>query len=252
MCHGCFRGYRRGYFRGALQCVVSLADAVYFDRPIPLFPLNQCVLMPHVTAPLHVFEPRYRAMTRDALDASNLIAMAMFAGEQWKSNYAGNPPLREHVCVGQIARHEQVNDGRYNLLLQGLCRARIVEELPQADGGYREAFLEPTESSDVMEIDLSEQRQRIRALLDDDLMRQLKPVAALHNWLEDDIPTRTMLDLAVMVMCPGLEERYAMLAEPRADRRADWVEQHLRRTHRTLALAAAQGSPTDDEGLPLN
>ncbi|NBC10495.1 MAG: ATP-dependent protease [Planctomycetes bacterium] len=229
-----------------------MADAVDFDRPIPLFPLNQCVLMPHVAAPLHVFEPRYRAMTEYALEGSHLIALAVFAGEQWKSNYAGNPPLREHVCVGQIARHEEVNDGRYNLLLQGLCRARIVEELPLADGGYREAFMEPTESADVMEIDLSEDRQRIKALLEDELMRQLKPVAALHNWLEEDIPTRTMLDLAVMALCPGLEERYAMLAEPRADRRAAWVENHLRRTHRTLALAAAQGSATDEEGFPLN
>lgn len=242
----------RGTLPGALQWVVSLGDAVDFDRPIPLFPLNQCVLMPHVAAPLHVFEPRYRAMTEDALEGSKLIAMAVFAGEHWKTNYAGNPPLREHVCVGQIARHEQVKDGRYNLLLQGLCRARIVEELPLADGGYREAFLEPTESSDVMEIDLSEQRQRIKALLDDELMLQLTPVAALHNWLEEDIPTATMLDLAVMAMCPGLEERYAMLAEPRADRRAAWLEQQLRRTHRTLALAAAQGEATDDEGLPLN
>ncbi len=231
---------------------MSHSDAVDFDQPIPLFPLNQCVLLPHIAAPLHVFEPRYRAMARDALAASKLIAMAVFAGEQWKTDYAGNPPLRECACVGQIVRQEELRDGRYNLLLQGLSRSRIVEELPLADGGYREAFLEPIESKDVMEIDLTERRARIEGLLNDTLMLQLRPVAALQNWLEKDIPTAAMLDLAVMAMCPDLEGRYAMLAEPRADRRAAWIENHLRRTHHTLTLAAAQGFATDEDGLPLN
>lgn len=241
-----------GVLPGALQWAVSLADAVDFDRPIALFPLHQCVLLPHIAAPLHIFEARYRAMMRDVLDGSGLIAMAVFAGDDWRDEQAGNPPLREHVCVGQVARHEALDDGRYNLLLQGLCRARIVEELPPSDGSYREAFLEPIESKDVLEIDLTDARRRIDALLDDTLMRQLKAVSALHHWLEEDIPTVTMLDLTVMAMCPGLEQRYMMLAEPRADRRATWIERHLRRTRRTLQLTAAQGEPTDDEGLPLN
>ncbi|MEX0743958.1 MAG: LON peptidase substrate-binding domain-containing protein, partial [Phycisphaeraceae bacterium] len=60
---------------------------VDFSRPLPLFPLANCTLLPHAVVPLHVFEPRYRALAREALESSKLIAMAVFEGDAWKDEY---------------------------------------------------------------------------------------------------------------------------------------------------------------------
>jgi uncharacterized protein len=221
-----------------------------FAKPVPLFPLQACVLLPHATASLHIFEDRYRRMTRDALDTHGLIAMATFQGDQWRKNYDGNPPLRPCVCVGYIARHQCLDDGRYNILLQGLCRARIFEEIQTAP--YRTARLEPFETDPPMEIDLEPCRDQIEELLADPLLRQWAQVGAVRNLLSKEIPTAAMLDLAVMALCRSSEERYEMLEEPCPCKRAEWLRRMLVRTRQTLSRAQRQGICLSRDGLALN
>ena len=85
-----------------------------YDEPIPVFPLGQLVLLPHAAVPLHIFEPRYREMARDALRGEKLIAMAVFDPEEnWAEQYGEAPPLRPCVCVGRIVEHQELPDGRY-------------------------------------------------------------------------------------------------------------------------------------------
>lgn len=221
-----------------------------FSEPVPLFPLPHCVLLPHATIPLHVFEPRYRRMVADALEARPLIAMALFRGDDWKQDYEGSPPLRRHVCVGAIIRHDQLADGRYHLLLQGLCRARIVEEI--AHDPYRMALLEPTERDETMEIDLSEQRRRLDELLRDDALRRLAAVSTIHHWLSADVPTLALVDLASMALCGNSDQRYELLAEPDAASRAKWLERQLRDTRRTVRLAEHFRPKDCQDGITLN
>lgn len=221
-----------------------------FDSPFPLFPLQCCVMLPHTTAPLHIFEERYRQMTRDALDSNGLIAMATFSGEQWRETYDGNPPIRPCVCVGYIARHECLDNGRYNLLLQGLCRARVVREVGM--GSYRTAILEPFETDPPMEIDLEPCRDQIEELLADPLLKQWAQVGAIRNLLSHEIPTAAMLDLAVMALCRCTEERYAMLAEPCPCERAQWLRRMLIKTRQTLDRAQRQGACVSEDGLGMN
>jgi Lon protease-like protein len=152
--------------------------------------------------------------------------------------------------VGCILRHERLPDGKYNILLQGLCRARIVEELPAES--YRSALLEPIETQPALEIDLSVERTRLEGLLGDPLLRELASVSAIHNWLSDEIPTAVLVDLAVMTVCDDLEGRYAMLAEPRPAQRSHWLEAHLCDLKHTLTLAQRQGPAKSDDGLGLN
>ena len=122
---------------------------VNFGRPMPLFPLPDTVLLPHAVLPLHIFEPRYRQMVEDVLDASGQIAMATFNDKDWKSHYHGTPPLRPAVCVGQIVQHEAMDDGRHNILLHGVCRARITRwSSPTMSGRIRLAKLAPLETVD--------------------------------------------------------------------------------------------------------
>ena len=223
---------------------------VDFTQPIPLFPLPTCALLPHAAVPLHIFEQRYRTLTRDALDSAGLIAMAVFAGDNWKQVYDNAPPLRDYVCVGKIVRHERLGDGRYNILLHGICRARILHEVDADD--YRLAMLDPVDTETVMEIDLQDQRHRLEALLADVGLSQLVAVSTVRTWLSDELPTVALVDLAALAICQNAEDRYAMLAEPDALVRADWLLKHLQQTSDLLALADRMGPATDDDGLPLN
>ena len=109
------------------------AIQVNFGRPRPIFPLDQVTLLPQQVLPLHIFEPRYRQMVTDALDGSGQIAMAVFEGRDWKQQYHGRPPIRPAVCIGHIAQHEKLADGRYNIILRGVCRARVIKELAPRD-----------------------------------------------------------------------------------------------------------------------
>lgn len=96
-----------------------------FSGRVPVFPLPNVVMMPNTFLPLHVFEPRYREMTADALAGERLIAMALLR-PGWEGDYEGNPPIHDVVTVGRIAQEQKLADGRYNMLLFGLARARVV------------------------------------------------------------------------------------------------------------------------------
>jgi Lon protease-like protein len=137
------------------------SDAVL--EAVPLFPLPNVVLFPRAVLPLHIFEQRYRMMTADALSGNRQIAMALLR-PGWEKNYYARPAIDPVVCVGTIVSHELLPDGNYNFLLQGHTRARIAEELI-IDKPYRLARLEPLVEKAVMEIDLSDQRRRLQALL---------------------------------------------------------------------------------------
>ena len=107
-----------------------------FTGVVPVFPLPSLVLFPDTIVPLLIFEDRYRAMVRDALAGEKLVAVALLK-PGWETQYEGNPAFHERVCVGTIVSHELMPDGRYKLLLYGLFRADVVEEVGTAP--YRQA-----------------------------------------------------------------------------------------------------------------
>jgi Lon protease-like protein len=104
---------------------------------LKVFPLPSAVLFPHSVIPLHIFEPRYRDMVRDALATDRIMALAQLE-PGWEPRYGGRPAMQRVLCAGIIIWHEALPEGRYNILLQGVCRARLVSELP-AQRLYREA-----------------------------------------------------------------------------------------------------------------
>jgi Lon protease-like protein len=104
---------------------------------VPLFPLPNVVLFPRMLLPLHVFEPRYRAMVRDALRGPRLIGMVLLRGD-WQADYAGRPPIFPTGTVGQMVHVDELPDGRFNIVLRGLATFVMQEERPPAHA-YREA-----------------------------------------------------------------------------------------------------------------
>jgi len=94
---------------------------------LSVFPLPGALLFPGMHLPLHIFEPRYRAMMSDAMARDRRIGMI----QPRPGAYAPNepPPLFEIGCVGKIAEFEALDDGRYNLILEGVSLFRILREL---------------------------------------------------------------------------------------------------------------------------
>lgn len=111
-----------------------------FSGMVRLFPLPNLVLFPHVVQPLHIFEPRYCEMLLEALDADRLITMGTLK-PGWELNHSGQPPISEVVCIGQVISHAPTQEERHNILLIGLARARIVEEL-EVQRPFRMAMVE--------------------------------------------------------------------------------------------------------------
>src|SRR4051812_37931477 len=95
---------------------------------VPLFPLPNVVLFPRAILPLHIFEERYKQMTEDALASRRLVAMALLKPGWEKTYHQKHTPVDPVVCVGYIMQHERLEDGKFNFLLQGQMRARIVRE----------------------------------------------------------------------------------------------------------------------------
>jgi Lon protease-like protein len=110
---------------------------------LSIFPLPQMTLFPGAVLPLHVFEPRYREMVREALDGRPLIAIARLK-PGFESDYEGRPPVFDVCGVGMIESCSERPDGRFDLTLRGLARARILQELPpvRAFRQVRAALLE--------------------------------------------------------------------------------------------------------------
>lgn len=109
---------------------------------LAIFPLSNVVLFPRVQTPLHIFEPRYRQMTGDALAGSRRIGMVTVPPEH-VADLPGDPPVYPVGCEGIVAQAQRLPDGRYNIVLAGSRRFRIRSELPRpAERLYRVAEVE--------------------------------------------------------------------------------------------------------------
>jgi Lon protease-like protein len=134
---------------------------------IPIFPLPTVVLFPNVFLPLHIFEPRYRQMIAESLAGDRIIGMVLLR-QGYEDDYDGCPPIYATGCSGLITHSERLEDGRYNLVLQGLEKFTIhAEEAPAAGRLYRSAVITPLqESVGAGERDeLRSLRQRLESLL---------------------------------------------------------------------------------------
>ena len=99
---------------------------------LPIFPLSNVVLFPRVKTPLHLFEPRYRQLARDVLQGERRIGMVVVRPEHI-DEMPGDPPIYPVGCAGVITESQRLPDGRYNLVLLGEHRVRIVGEEPRSE-----------------------------------------------------------------------------------------------------------------------
>jgi len=107
---------------------------------VPVFPLPDVVLFPKTLLPLHIFEDRYRTMTREAIAGDGRIAIALLR-DGWEKDYHDSPAIHKVACLGKIETYEELEGGRYNIVLVGIRRVRLLREVQQAP--YRRAEIEP-------------------------------------------------------------------------------------------------------------
>jgi ATP-dependent Lon protease len=122
---------------------VSLTHLLPVDwlQELAVFPLPRVVFFPGTQLPLHIFEPRYRTMMRDCLNSGRLAMAVTLLKPGYETDYDGRPPMHDLCTVGRIEKHEELPDGRFNLVLRGLHRAKL-HELPAGDLPYRRASAE--------------------------------------------------------------------------------------------------------------
>ena len=197
-----------------------------FSGTVRLFPLPNLVLFPHVIQGLHVFEQRYRQMAADALAGDRLIAVVML--RPGADEDAERPGIEQVACVGEIIWHEELADGRYNIRLRGLRRARIVEEVP-TDRPYRTARVEllpETASADLAR--LSQLRRDLAATVLPRFSEGSPARQQLQELFDGDLPLGEVCDILSYALPLPAELKQSLLAEPRADRRAAAITDALR------------------------
>src|SRR5688572_23490168 len=111
---------------------------------IPIFPLDKVVLFPNVFLPLHIFEPRYRAMVADTLAGDRIIGMVLLK-PGFEADYEGRPPVYPIGCAGVITHSEPLPDGRFNIVLRGIEKFQITGE--DDSKAYRLAHVDPLPES---------------------------------------------------------------------------------------------------------
>jgi Lon protease-like protein len=187
--------------------------------PVPMFPLSGVFLYPAQILPLHVFEPRYRQLVEDSLDSHGRVLVPTITGE-------GEPaPLLKVSGLGEIVRHEKLDDGRFHIWLLGLARVRI-EEAP-SDRLYRKAWCRPFEE---VQADADEARE-LKILLHHAASSRLPEQTSLP----EQAPTSILTDLLLQTVKAPQHVFEDIFAEQSVAERA------------RKALAAHERYPLDDE-----
>lgn len=185
---------------------------------IPVFPLPKVVLLPGEVLPLHIFEPRYREMVRDALNGHRVIGMIEYAAEHESSTQEPRP-VRDVGCVGFIADHKELPDGRSLIWLLGLERFTIDEEVP-VDSLYRQfrVTYTPIRESAVALAGLQPVRHELRQVLPRLVDLDESDRGALEEQMVE-ISDSQLIALASQILeLPGQRKRQLLEADNQMDR----------------------------------
>ena len=199
-----------------------------FNGRARLFPLPNLTMFPHVLQPLHIFEPRYRAMVREALDSDRLIAMVLLE-QGWEDAYEGNPPVHAMACLGHVLTDQMLDDGCYNILLRGLKRVRIVEENPHA-GAFRVARVKLAEdvAPDASDAEAQQVCDRLRAGFLRWLGQGSRVAERFAELLDPSMPLGVLTDVLAFTIRLEVAQKQELLEELDVSRRAAQLLGYLR------------------------
>ncbi len=206
---------------------------------LPIFPLPNLVFFPNTRLPLHVFEPRYRQMITDALEADKHFGIVLLR-PGWESDYFGAPAVHECGTIGTIEQAVPLDDGRFNILVRGDVRFRIVGEVEKLP--YRTARViaqpelerKPEEAYAQREWLAELSRQYLKLLPDQMAVPEIEAVGldALTNAL-------------IMSLNLEVEEKQRLLEIDDLITRAEQIGSELQSRVESLRFLAPYRKPTD-------
>ena len=184
---------------------------------VPIFPLPDLALFPNTLLPLHIFEPRYRAMVTDSLARDRRLAIVGLK-PGYEGDYAGRPAVHEVAGLGRIVKCERMATGRFNILLKGEMRVRIERELP-SDTLYRLAqsveLPDAGAERDAVPSLLAEVKRACRRILE--AVRRATP--EMEETLAAAAAPGILCDQVASAVIPSPAVRQALLEELDVERR---------------------------------
>jgi Lon protease-like protein len=188
-------------------------------KSVPVFPLSGALLLPFSHRPLNVFEPRYIEMVDAALRGDRLIGLIQPEDIEEESP-RGRSPLQSIGCLGRLTHFEESGDGRYFIILEGVTRFRLVQELTVMTP-YRQGLISADEFSNDFERDFGEERvDRTRFVK---MMRDYAEFANIElNWEEiEQTGTADLVNFCCMVGPYGPAEKQVLLEAKTLEQRAE-------------------------------
>jgi uncharacterized protein len=191
-----------------------------FKGTVRLFPLPNLVMFPHVMQPLHIFEPRYRAMLEDALADDMLFALSWLL-PGWETDYEGRPPIHPVACLCKVTTHHKTEQDTYNVLVWGMKRVKIIRELPPTKP-FREAEVKLLD--DVYPPENAARRSELQHQLTV-AFRQVLPKLPLvqpqlEAFLSNEIELGMLTDIVAYTLNLDQKVKLELLAQPLPDLRA--------------------------------
>ena len=214
-----------------------------FTGQVPLFPLPNVALFPNVMLPLHVFEPRYRQMVETVLNTDRIIALAALK-DDWQLSYETKDcPIHETVCLGQIVAEERLSDGRYCLLIQGICRAQLLSEV-ETSLPYRvgQVSLVKDLYPTIPVIDRNRRQQELVHYFQQ-IVADIDLDSSLIQALESGVPLGELCDVIAHAMRLDAQKAQRLLEQVDVDQRSDLVLELLKHQCRRPKFDAKRTFP---------
>jgi Lon protease-like protein len=221
---------------------MSLAPAQGSRLEVPVFPLPKLVLFPGTTLPLHIFEPRYRDMLSDCVreDRWHIAVAQLKPG--WEPAYEGRPAIYDVAGVGRIASHKHNRDGTYDIVLEAVGRAHLLELAPE---GMRYRRATATWLRDrTPEAGLEDDVEVLYSLASQiaDIVRRALPAFELQASRDDSPSLLTDRISDQLVLDPAV--RQDLLETLDVSARVRTLTSHMAQLHMALRATHGDGSTT--------
>ena len=196
----------------------DVANLDNFSGIVPLFPLSSVVFFPNTLLPLHIFEPRYKEMVDTALNSEKIIGMALLK-PGWETDYYKNPEVYDVIGMGRIVSSEVFDDGKINIVLYGLKRARIIEVVE--DLPYRQARVS------IVENEQGKNNESFRAKIEEliykwNLYLDEKQKSHRIN-VNTKLPLENLTDALASLIFPNVFDKQRLLEETNVQKRSEII-----------------------------
>lgn len=226
------------------QITPEITDAIL--NRLPLFPLPNAVLFPGSALPLHLFEPRYRALAEHCVNGPRVMALGTLIPNASEAN-GPYPPIFPILSVGTIAAERRLPDGRWDIALKGVCRIELLEDVPSTEP-FR--FIRARRVREIERTDDRVTAERVRGAV----VQVANLLPALWPQLSPQLVSATtpslLADVAAAMFVENHDERRRLIEEVHVGRRLEHVQGVLAGILLDLSMRAR--NERSGEAEPLN